>query len=253
MHTVTQTFAVEAADGQFVRGTYRDTGAGPVGMFLHGLLSDAAGDKSMSLWHLAEAKNRSWVRFDMRAHGQSDGTFDEFTISRAMEDVKLIFGLFPSRPKLLVGSSMGGWVGAQLATEHSLQICGVVLIAPAFSFMEQLYQSVSPSEQQQWLDNGSWHFDSEGMDDGFSLTYKAVADARQYDLLNKPVEYGCPVRILHGRLDDVVPADQSVTFSNRLSAHSDIEVDILPQADHRLSGHVEYITEKVNDIWPVET
>ncbi len=245
-------FALPAQDGQIIRGVYRDTGAGAVGMFLHGLLSDAQGDKSMTLWNEAERNNRSWIRFDMRAHGKSDGTFDEFTISRALEDVRAVFGIFPDRPKFLVGSSMGGWVAAQLATDAALNIGGAVLIAPAFSFMHQLFQSLKSEEQHQWKNQGYWNFDGDGIENGFALSYDAVTDSIQYDLLGQAATFDCPVRILHGRLDDVVPANQSQKFMELLPAQTDIEVNILPDADHRLTGHIDYIIEQVNEIWPTD-
>ncbi len=250
MSGTAQSFELPARDGQLVRGVSRDTGTGPVGLFLHGLLSDAEGDKSITLWNQAEQYHRSWVRFDMRAHGRSDGTFDEFTISRALEDVRLVLSLFPDRPKILVGSSMGGWVAAQLATEKQLNITGAVLIAPAFSFMMQLFFQVQPHERQQWIKQGHWTFKSDEMEDDFTLSYNAVVDSKPYDLMGKPVNYGCPIRILHGKLDDVVPAMQSVEFMSHMPPYSDVELRILPNADHRLSGHIEHITNCVDEIWP---
>ena len=253
MNASVTSFELTCRDGQMIRGVAHDTGSGAVGLFLHGLLSDAEGDKSMTLWHEAQKHHRSWVRFDMRAHGQSDGTFDEFTISRALEDTQLVCDMFPDRPKILVGSSMGGWVAAQLGTNRALSIAGVVLIAPAFSFMEQLFQSLEPEQQQQWISQGSWTFDGDGIDGGFALSHAAVVDSRPYDLLENPVSYNCPVRILHGQLDDVVPAKQSLDFEQRLPAQTDIEVQILPNADHRLTGHITYITDAVDRIWPTDT
>ncbi len=242
-------FALPARDGQLVRGISRDTGVGPVGIFLHGLLSDAEGDKSMALWNQAQKHERSWVRFDMRAHGRSDGTMDEFTISRALEDARLIMNLFPGRPIVLVGSSMGGWVAAELAAERPARIGGAVLIAPAFSFMMQLFHSLNPEQRQLWLSQGSWTFESDGLDYGFTLSYDAVIDSKQYDLLAQTVEFQCPVRILHGRLDDVVPTAQSAEFLSRMTPGANVELDVLPNADHRLSGHVERIIDKTDEIW----
>ncbi len=205
----------------------------------------------MSLWNQAEERGRSWTRFDMRAHGRSDGNMNEFTISRALADVRLVLQLFPGRPKFLVGSSMGGWVAAQLATEQQLQIAGVVLIAPAFSFMRQLFNSLQPDQRQQWINQRFWTFAEDDADYQFTLSYDAVIDSEQYDLLRKPADFQCPVRILHGRLDDVVPVTQSIEFCRRLSPHADIELDVLPDADHRLTGHLEHITRQVDEIWPL--
>jgi len=252
LDTLRETFELTVSDGQRVRGTYCDTQSGAVGLFLHGLLSDAAGDKSMTLWNEAQACQRSWVRFDMRAHGQSDGTFDEFTLSRALEDTRAVLDLFPNRPKILVGSSMGGWVAAQLASEAGLSIAGAVLIAPAFSFMEQLFQSLDASQQRQWTKQGFWTFEGAGLEEGFSLSYDALVDSRQYDLLGQPIQYNCPIRILHGKLDDVVPPTQSLKFMQHVPKTTDIEVDLLGKADHRLTGHIHCISEKINEIWPTD-
>ena len=248
MPVVEKTFAIPAADGQLVRGVYRDSGHGPVGAFLHGLLSDAEGTKSMTLWQQAEHANRSWIRFDMRAHGQSDGSFDEFRISRAIEDTSLVLSLFPDRPKVLVGSSMGGWVAAQAALDPTLNIRGLVLIAPAFSFMKTIFHSLAPAEQQQWKETGYKTFESSYPDSDFTLAHDAVVDSLDYDLFSHPVSYNHPVRILHGALDDVVPVNQSVKFQKHVQ--SQVELEILQQGDHRLTDDVHRITEAVDEIWP---
>ncbi len=243
-----EAFSIAASDGQMIRGRYRDTGEGPVGVFLHGLLSDAEGTKSMHLWNYAETFNRSWLRFDMRAHGQSDGTFDEFTISRAIEDSTLAMGLFKDRQKVLVGSSMGGWVAAQLALDPSLNICGLVLIAPAFNFMNKIYLDLSPEEQSQWQETGYRLIESPYPDSDFRLSYAAVVDSRQYDLFSHPVKYEHRVHILHGILDDVVPATQSDEFRKHID--TDSAVDFFPDGDHRLSEHLDNIEAAADAFWP---
>ncbi|MDE0309168.1 MAG: alpha/beta hydrolase [Acidiferrobacterales bacterium] len=241
-------FSIPARDGQIIRGVYRDTYEGPVGMFLHGLSSDAEGTKSMRLWSQAERLDRSWIRFDMRAHGKSDGDFEEFSISRAIEDTKLALSLFGGRPKVLVGSSMGGWVASQVALDAEVNVCGQVLIAPAFNFMNGIYLSASPEVQEQWRKSGYRTFDDTGPDCSYTIAYAAVLDSLQYDAFSTPLSYNHPVKILHGALDDVVPSGQSLEFRDH--ADSDIEVTIFPDGDHRLTDHVDMIEWAVDKIWP---
>ena len=248
MNPKEEAFSIPAADGQMVRGVYRDTGNGPVGVFLHGLQSDADGTKSMELWNQAEQFSRSWIRFDMRAHGKSDGTFEEFSISRAIEDTKLVLSLFADRPKVLVGSSMGGWVGSLVALDTEMNVCGTVLIAPAFNFVNGIYLSVSEDEQRQWRESGFMAFESPYPDSDTILSYATVLDSHQYDQFSVPVSYNHPVKILHGALDDVVPSKQSLEF--KAHAESEIDVCIIPDGDHRLTDHVELIKSAVNEIWP---
>ena len=248
MKTSEFNFSLAAADGQIIRGVYRDTYKGPVGIFLHGLSSDAEGTKSMRLWSQAVQLNRSWIRFDMRAHGKSDGTFPEFNISRAIEDTKLALSLFEGRRKVLVGSSMGGWVASQIALDVAINVCGTVLIAPAFNFVNGIYLSVSPEEQEEWRETGFKTFESPYPDCDYTMSYSAVLDSLQYDVFSFPVSYNHPVKILHGALDDVVPSDQSLDF--QIHADSEIEVSILPDGDHRLTDHADLIESAVNEIWP---
>ncbi len=248
MSTLNTHFVLPAADGQNVRGTFRDTGSGPVGVFLHGLLSDANGTKSMSLWQHAVNTHRSWVRFDMRAHGESDGTFDEFMISRAAEDTRRVLSQFAGRPKVLVGSSMGGWVAAISALDRRLKVCGLVLIAPAFNFVQSLFDTLSEQEQRQWENKGSRLIESPYPDCNFALSIDAVRDARQFDLLDRPLKFECPVHILHGQLDDVVPPALSESICEH--CNSPIRLTLLENADHRLTDHSEHILKAVDQIWP---
>ncbi len=240
-------FSLTASDGQAVRGVYRDTGEGPVGAFLHGLLSDCDGTKSMTLWDHAVKTNRSWIRFDMRAHGRSDGIFDEFNISRAVEDTKLVFEQFKGRRKIMVGSSMGGWVGATCALDPALKIAGLVLIAPAFNFVQDLYNSLSEDEQNLWKLTGTRLIESPYPDCDFSLSYQAVIDAQMHDVFATAVEFDFPVTILHGKRDDVVAPKLSEQFKKH--ATSKVELSILNEADHRLTDHSEHIVRALDCIW----
>ncbi|MBU2823074.1 alpha/beta hydrolase, partial [Acidithiobacillus ferrooxidans] len=68
--------------------------------------------KSQILARNAQAQGWSWVRFDPRGVGRSDGPFQALTLSRYLADLRLILhNMLQDRPVLLVGSSMGGWLG----------------------------------------------------------------------------------------------------------------------------------------------
>ncbi len=249
--TITDTnFSIKASDGQSIRGFYRDTGEGPVGVFLHGLLSDCEGSKSMNLWDQAVQKHRSWVRFDMRGHGQSDGKFEEFKIARAIEDLKLVLSQFPNRKKVLVGSSMGGWTAAQAALDDSLNIGGLVLLAPAFGFIHRIFDSLEPAEQKDWKDNQIKQFESPVMEDDIWISYAAVSDSRLHDNFTNSVHYNHPVHIIHGKLDDVVPVEQSIAFKKHAS--SEIQLTIIEDGDHRLTDKIDWITQAVDKVWPMD-
>jgi pimeloyl-ACP methyl ester carboxylesterase len=47
----------------------------------------------------------------------------------------------------MAGSSLGGWLGLQLALDHPEVVDGLVLIAPALDFTERLWARMSPQQQ----------------------------------------------------------------------------------------------------------
>ena len=240
-------FELDAGNGEHVRGRFWNTNQGPVGLFVHGLLSDGDGTKSMHLWESARQKNRSWLRFDQRGQGRSDGTFDDFRISRVVEDLRCVLDFVCDQPTVIVGSSLGGWVAAHAGLTGRHNIVGLVLIAPAFNFVETIYRSLSVEDQKSWEAEGRRFFPSPYEEDGFALDFDTVIDARRFDLYRNPIEFDHPVVILHGELDDVVPVAVSEKF--QASSKSDVLLEVIPEGDHRLSGHAETIQRHVDAIW----
>lgn len=75
---------------------------------------------------LCAARGLAALAFDQRGHGASDGMLD----GRAIEDVATMASLLPGdRPRLLRGSSMGGFLA--LAAAAHVGAAGVVAICPA--------------------------------------------------------------------------------------------------------------------------
>ncbi len=240
-------FEVGTSSGELVRGRFRDTGEGPVGIYVHGLLSDGEGAKSMHLWEDAIAKGRSWLRFDQRGQGRSEGTFNDFRISRVAEDLRCVLDFVGNRPTVLVGSSLGGWIAGHAGLTWSHNICGIILIAPAFNFIEDLYRSLTPHQAKRWEKDGRHLFASDYQDGGFSLEFATVQDARGFDVYAAPIRYRCPVVVLHGESDDVVPVETSMKFKS--AAESQISVEVVAGGDHRLSEHSATILRHVDAMW----
>lgn len=242
-----QELSLEAGNGERIRGHFYDTGDGAVGIYVHGLFADGDGTKSMHLWERAKSSGRSWLRFDQRGQGRSDGAQERFRLSRAAEDLQCVLRFIGNRPALLVGSSMGAWVSAHAALDPDSGIDALVLLAPAFNFIDSIYDSMEEDERRQWRQRSRHVFSTPYEPYEFSLDYEVVQDAREYDLYARRVSYSCPVVILHGEDDEIVPVDVSHRFVEH--ALSPTSLEILPGADHRLSDHEGRIVEVVDELW----
>ena len=80
-------------------------------------MSDMTGSKAQALARLAREDDRNCIRFDYSGHGASEGEFEDGTISRWLGEAAEIFENVAVGPRVVVGSSMGGWLALLLARQ----------------------------------------------------------------------------------------------------------------------------------------
>lgn len=223
----------------------RDDGQGRVpGIFwLSGFKSDMAGTKAEAVAEWAAAEGRPATRFDYSGHGVSGGDFEEGSISRWAEEALAVFDRYCREPTIVIGSSMGGWIALLLARAHlkaagreESRIAGMVLIAPAPDFTEELMwkHEFTDEIRRTIMETGRFERPSEYSDDPYVITRKLIEDGRRNLLLDEPVETGCPVTILQGQQDDSVPWRHAVRLAEAL-ASDDVVLTLIKDGDHRLS------------------
>ena len=224
-------------------------GAGPGVVWLGGFKSDMGGTKAEALDSWAAQGNRAYIRFDYSGHGESGGDFRDATIGQWLEDSLAVFAHAARGPQILVGSSMGGWLALLLAREWAkntsantsasgsdiASIVGMVLIAPAVDFTEELMWKRFPKAVKQDLErNGEWLRPSAYGDAPYPITRKLIEEGRHHLLLGGLIEPGCPVRILQGVKDEDVPWGHAVELVSRI-AREDVVLSLIKDGDHRLS------------------
>jgi pimeloyl-ACP methyl ester carboxylesterase len=221
----------------------RRDGAAPGLMWLGGFKSDMGGTKAVALDQWAGAHGRACLRFDYSGHGASGGKFVDGTISRWLEESVAVFDACCKGPQVLVGSSMGGWIALLLAREirqrprpaGSASLAGLVLIAPAVDFTEELmWKRFPPQVKREIETTGLWVRPSQYSEEPYQITAGLIADGRRHLLLGGLIETGCPVRILQGVEDPDVPWRHAVALVSRL-AQDDVVLSLVKDGDHRLS------------------
>jgi pimeloyl-ACP methyl ester carboxylesterase len=215
-------------------------GKSPGLFWLGGFKSDMKGTKAMALDRWAESEGRACVRFDYSGHGESGGAFTDGTISRWLEESVTVYLHFARRAQVLIGSSMGGWLALLLAkavSKHpnAAPIAGMVLIAPAVDFTEELMWKQFPDATKRNIEQtGLWLRPSAYGEDPYPITRALIEDGRKHLLLGGMIETGCPVRILQGVQDPDVPWQHAVELTSRF-ARDDVVLTLVKDGDHRLS------------------
>jgi pimeloyl-ACP methyl ester carboxylesterase len=228
----------------------RRRGKGPAVVFLGGFMSDMTGVKAEALSSWCGSHGRAFLRFDYRGHGESDGQFEEGTVGLWLEDALAALDGLTEGKLVLVGSSMGGWIALLAARARAERVAGLVLIAPAPDFTEDLVWKRLEEPARLVLETeGVLYEPSEYGDKPLAITKALIEDGRRHLLLRGAIELGCPVRILHGQLDPDVPWQRSLTLAEKLTAR-DVRVTLIKDGDHRLSRpqDLALLTQAVGEI-----
>jgi pimeloyl-ACP methyl ester carboxylesterase len=218
-----------------VRLAYRRReGKGPCVVWLGGFRSDMDGTKAAFLDGWAARRGRAYLRFDYSGHGSSGGDFLDGTISRWFADALAVFDALSEGPVIPVGSSMGGWIALLLARARPERIAGLVLVAPAPDFTEDLMWAGMPEEvRRAILENGRWQRPSAYGGEGYPITRALIEDGRKNLLLRSKHAFPFPVRILQGMQDADVPWRHALRLCDAIEG--DVRVTLVKNGDHRLS------------------
>lgn len=236
-----RTIAVRAREG-------KGNDSGPGLVWLGGFKSDMVGSKALALDAWAEAQGRACLRFDYSGHGSSGGDFKDGTIGRWLEECVAVYTRFCSGPQVLVGSSMGGWLALLLARRLAAMkdaapqiapqialLAGMVLIAPAVDFTEELMWKPFPDAIKREIeDKGFWLRPSEYSPEPYPITKQLIEEGRNHLLMGGLIEPCCPVHILQGVKDEDVPWRHAVELVSRFS-RDDVVLTLIKDGDHRLS------------------
>ena len=210
-------------------------GAGPGVMFCGGFMSDMTGTKATALEAHCRSAGRAYVRFDYAGHGQSEGAFRDGTIGAWRDDALAVLDNVARGPQVLVGSSMGGWVMLLVALARPERIAGLVGVAAAPDFTEDLIWSTLDDDTRRTLaDAGEIVLPCDYGDDPYPITMRLIEEGRDHLLLRAPIALGCPIHLLQGMRDEDVPWRTALRIAELVESER-LVVELVKDGDHRLS------------------
>jgi len=219
-------------------------------VFMGGFMSDMTGVKATWLETYAGQRGCPYLRFDYSGHGASEGRFEDGTISAWLTDTLDVLDRLTEGPQILVGSSMGGWLALLAALARPERVAGIVGIAAAPDFTEDLVASeLNPDQRETLKREGVVYIDTPYGDKPYAFTQALIEDGRRHLLLNAPIAVTCPVRLVQGYDDNDVPWEMAMAIMARIG-DDDCAVTLIKDGDHRLSrpGDLAKIGAAVGDI-----
>ena len=195
-------------------------------VYLHGFASSPQSGKARFYASKFEA-----LGIPFTAPQLDEGNFEGLTITGQLRVVERAVG---SEQVVLMGSSLGGYIAALFAA-RSVQVDKLVLLAPAFHFPTRWRARYSDEELELWRKRGTIPFFHYGFKEERGLGFQIVGDALKYE--DEPA-FAQPALVLHGRNDEVVPAELSKAFAE---GHPNVTLRLFD------SGHE--LTDVLDQLW----
>ena len=206
-------------------------------VFLHGFMSDIEGKKPQAFLRFAKKNKLGFLALEYSGHGKSSGEFIKGNISSWTRDTKLIIKKIVKKNNfILIGSSMGSWIGLNQFKYYQKQIKGFVGIGSAPEFLTRLMWNKFPKKTKKELlktreiliKNGGYEY---------PITLQLIKDGRKNKVLRRKIRSKIDVTMIHGQKDEVVP----VRFSRlvlKVFSKAKKKVVIIKNGDHSLSSQM---------------
>ena len=239
------------AGGASLVGFRREGEDRRTGVFVHGFRSHCDGAKSRSLSRWAGRHDHAWLRFDQRGCGLSGSDFRRFALTGAIDDLHRVLDALGEPPCLLVGSSLGALIAVHVAASGRHHVEGLLLLAPALRFTDRfIHGHLDTRDLDRWRSRGYRWFPDLYEGGCYRLDYSFCADALCYGA--PPGELPCPVRVIHGGRDELLPVGDTKDWLETLRCPSRAGgkvLEIVPEGDHRLTGWTDVIARQIETLW----
>lgn len=195
-------------------------------IYLHGFASSPASRKAQ---FFARKFAEEGVHLEVPSL-ETEG-FENLTITAQL---RVIENIAQNESSRLIGSSLGGYLGALYASLHP-EVDRLLLLAPAFGFAERWELRLGSEVFAAWKRSGFLEVPHYATGTTQRVGFGLIEDGLRY-----PAEpaFPQPAMIFHGLADDVVPVD----FSRRFVAdHPNA------QLHEKSSGHE--LTDVMEEIW----
>jgi len=204
-------------------------------VFLHGFMSDIEGKKPQTFLRFAKKNKLGFLALEYSGHGKSSGEFIKGNISSWTRDTKLIIKKIVKKNNfILIGSSMGSWIGLNQFKYYKKQIKGFIGIGSAPEFLTRLMWNKFPKKtKRELLKTGKILIKNGGYE--YPITLQLIKDGRKNKVLHKKIDSKIKVTMVHGQKDEVVPIKYSRDVL-KIFSKAKKKLNIIKKGDHSLSS-----------------
>ncbi len=232
--------------------TVPDGGTDKICILCHGFLSSKTSSTNNALTRMLIDQGIATFRFDFFGQGESEGPFEQITVSLSVEQAQRAVDLMRERGYRhigLMGSSFGGLV-AILTASQRMDLACLALKCPVVDFAEELQLEFGDDGMAQWKATDTIP-NMMGGSDRITLHYVFYEDTLRQIAYVPARSITAPTVIVQGDSDEQVPLHQSQQLYQALQIKKHLE--LLPGADHQFTKGADFtrMTHTIAD-WVIQ-
>ena len=190
----------------------------------------------VNLWlHLSYAEF-AVLRFDFSGHGESEGTFKDFTVSRQVEDLKAAIDFIKGIKEAdssrigLFGHSMGAVAVFFCAadSDYADSVASVFSLGAQSSLQSFIDSYMNSHQYREFLKKGYFQFS-----DFSEISRDFVDDMAHYNILEAVGKIRKPIFFFHPKDDNTVPFEHARELFSH--AREGCRIEIAEGADHNFT------------------
>jgi pimeloyl-ACP methyl ester carboxylesterase len=199
--------------------------------YLHGF---ASSPKSSKAAFFAERLARYGI--ELRSPDFNEPDFSTLTITRMVRQVCREVDSPGGEPAVLIGSSLGAFVGVQAALQRPQTVTRLILLAPALEFSGNRMRNLGDRGIEEWRRTDRLEVFHYGYGRVVPVHYELYVDAQQYDCVDASLPM--PVQVFQGRDDESVDAGTVERWCGARTGT--VELHLLDD-DHQLLKSLDFI------------
>ena len=207
----------------------------PLVVFMHGFMSDIEGEKPKAFLNFAKINKISFLSLEYSGHGKSSGKFTNGNISKwSKESSILIKKYIKNNELILIGSSMGAWIGLKQFQIFKNQIKSFLGIGSAPEFLEHLmWKKFSKKEKKELIKKKIYNLKHGNYT--YPITLQLIKDGKKNKVLKQKIISKIKVTMVHGEKDEVVPVSYS-RKTLKIFKNAKKKLVLINNGDHSLSS-----------------
>lgn len=211
-------------------------------LYVHGFFSDPWGRKPEEVKAYCKENDLGFCRFELAGHGSDKNDIEKVDFNIWKNQILEIIDELITGPVIMVGSSLGGWLSLLAARERPARVKGVVGMAAAPDFTDDLDKLIfTPEQKQELKETGRLVFP---MKDFAYIFTGRIFDTAQQNLLLKEVQpISCPLYLLQGTDDKNVLPDKPMKILQHVKSEN-VVIKWIKGSNHRLGRDIDILEMK---------